>query len=149
MPLQLVDGGRQRRSFLDVGEFVAAVGLILDRAEVCQGEILNLGNPRNDVTIRALGRGLADAYRAQRPGAPAPRFERVSADTFYGDGYDDTAVRVPSIAKATRLLGWRPRRQLPEMLPGIVADYVARYADQIAAGRIAEQPLAVAAGRRR
>ncbi|MFL5307730.1 MAG: NAD-dependent epimerase/dehydratase family protein [Polyangia bacterium] len=149
MPLQLVDGGRQRRSFLDVGEFVAAVGLILDRAEVCHGEILNLGNPRNDVTIRALGRGLADAYRAQRPGAPAPRFERVSADAFYGEGYDDTAVRVPSIAKATRLLGWRPRRQLPEMLPGIVTDYVARYADQIAAGESPEQPLAVAAGRRR
>lgn len=149
MPLQLVDGGRQRRSFLDVGELVEAVGLILDRADVCQGAILNLGNPRNDVTIRALGRGLADAYRAHRPEAPPPRFERTDADSFYGEGYDDTAVRVPSIAKATRLLGWRPRRRLAEMLPEIVADYVARYAESIAAGESLQQPLVAAAGRRR
>jgi UDP-apiose/xylose synthase len=147
-PLQLVGGGRQRRSFLDVDEFVAAIGLILDRPELCQGEILNLGNPRNDVTIRALGRGLADAFRAQCPDAPAPRFERTDAETFYGQGYDDTAVRVPSIAKATRLLGWRPRRTLPEILPGIVADVVARYAEQIAAGVSSPQRRAVAGGRR-
>jgi len=145
-PLQLVDGGRQRRSFLDVGEFVKAIGLILDRPEACQGEILNLGNPRNDVTIRALGRGLADAYRAQRRDAPAPRFERTDAETFYGEGYDDTAVRVPSIAKATRLLGWRPRLPLDQMLPAIVADYLERYAEQIAA---AAAPARAAAGGRR
>ncbi len=147
-PLQLVDGGRQRRSFLDVGEFVAAVARILDRPEVCQGEILNLGNPRNDVTIRALGRGLAGAYRAQHPDAPAPRFERVDAETFYGQGYDDTAVRVPSIAKATRLLDWRPRLALAQMLPAIVADYVARYAEPIAAGVPSRQPRVAAGGRR-
>ncbi len=146
-PLQLVGGGRQRRSFLDVGEFVAAIGRILDRPEVCQGEILNLGNPRNDVTIRALGRGLADAYRAQTPHAPPARFERIDAEAFYGEGYDDTAVRVPSIAKATRLLGWRPRRSLPQMLPAIVTDYRARYAEQIAAQ--APPPARVAAGGRR
>jgi len=147
-PLQLVDGGRQRRSFLDVGEFVAAVGRILERPDACQGEILNLGNPRNDVTIRALGRGLAGAYRAQHPDAPAPRFERVDAETFYGAGYDDTAVRVPSIAKATRLLDWRPRLQLTQMLPAIVADYVARYAEPIAAGVSSRQPRVAAGGRR-
>src|SRR4029078_2433029 len=60
-PLQLVDGGRARRSFLDVGEFVAAIERILARPEACQGEILNLGNPRNDVTIGALARALAAA----------------------------------------------------------------------------------------
>ncbi|HSS39683.1 MAG TPA: hypothetical protein VLT58_13025 [Polyangia bacterium] len=127
---------------------MTAIGLILDRPEVCQGEILNLGNPRNDVTIRALGRGLADAYRAQRADAPAPRFERTDAEAFYGEGYDDTAVRVPSIAKATRLLGWRPRRSLPQMLPAIVTDYVARYAEQIAAAEAPQPPRLAAGGRR-
>ncbi|MES1210641.1 MAG: hypothetical protein ABUS79_32290, partial [Pseudomonadota bacterium] len=91
---------------------------------------------------------LADAYRAQRPDAPAARFERIDAETFYGDGYDDTAVRVPSIAKATRLLGWRPRQPLPAMLPAIVADYLARYAEQIAAGLSPQQRRVAAGGRR-
>jgi UDP-apiose/xylose synthase len=141
-PLLLVDGGRQRRSFLEVGEFVDAVARMLDRPLACHGQILNLGNPRNDVSIRQLARALAHAYRALRPGGPPPRLETVTAQAFYGAGYDDSAVRIPSIAKATRLLSWRPRLGLEEMLPGIVADYLARYE-----GRATAPPLAVA-GRR-
>jgi UDP-apiose/xylose synthase len=132
-PLALVDGGRQRRSFLDVGEFVDAVARILDRPAACRGQIINLGNPRNDVTIRQLARALAAAFRALRPQAPPPRLETVTARAFYGPGYDDSAVRIPSVAKATRLLGWRPRRDLADMLPGIVEDYLARYEARIGA----------------
>ena len=127
-PLQLVDGGRQRRSFLDVGEFVTAIERLLERPQASQGQIFNLGSPRNDFTIRALARALAAAYRKARPQAAAPRLESVSAEAFYGPGYDDTAARIPSVAKAARLLGWRPRRTLAEMLPAIVGDYLARYA---------------------
>jgi UDP-apiose/xylose synthase len=131
-PLQLVDGGRQRRSFLDVGEFVAALDRIVDRPEASQGEIFNLGNPRNDVTIRALARGLAAAYRKLRPDGPPPRLETVAAGAFYGPGYDDSEIRIPSVAKAGRRLGWRPRRSLRDMLPAIVGDYLARYEDELA-----------------
>jgi UDP-apiose/xylose synthase len=142
-PLLLVDGGRQRRSFLDVGEFVDAIARMLDHPRACQGEILNLGNPRNDLSIRQLARALAAAYQALRPDAPAPRLETISADAFYGAGYDDSAVRIPSIAKAARLLGWRPRLALEEILPGIVADYLARYE-----GRAGAPSLAAVGGRR-
>jgi UDP-apiose/xylose synthase len=134
-PLPLVDGGRQRRSFLDVGEFVAAIDRLLARPEASQGEIFNLGNPRNDVTIRGLARALGAAHRKLRPGGPAPRLEDVTAEAFYGAGYDDSEVRIPSVAKAARLLGWRPRRTLAEMLPGIVADYLARYEAELVAPR--------------
>lgn len=141
-PLSLVDGGRARRSFLEVGEFVAALDRILARPEAAQGEIFNLGNPRNDVTIRALARALATAFRKLRPDGPAPRLETVPAETFYGPGYDDSAVRIPSIAKAARLLGWHPRRTLADMLPEIVGDYLARYEGELARPRA----LARAAG---
>jgi UDP-apiose/xylose synthase len=135
--LLLVGGGRQRRSFLDVGEFVGALGRVLDRPAACQGQILNLGNDANDVSIHQLARALAAAYRAQRPDAPAPRLRSVTAQAFYGAGYDDSVVRIPSIALARRLLGWRPRLRLGEMLPGIVADYLARYEDRLAAAVVA------------
>ena len=125
--LLLVDGGAQRRSFVYVDEFVDALVRIVERPRACQGQILNLGNPRNDLTIRALARALAEVYRSRRPDRPAARLRRVSAREYYGAGYDDSVVRIPSIAKATRLLGWRPRLSVPEMLPAIVDDYVARY----------------------
>lgn len=129
--LMLVSGGRQRRSFLDVGEFVDAIGRVLERPAACQGQILNLGSDANDVTIRQLARTLSAAYRALRPGALVPRLRTVTAEDFYGSGYDDSLVRIPSIAKARRLLGWRPRVRLDDMLPGIVADYLARYEERL------------------
>jgi UDP-apiose/xylose synthase len=130
--LVLVDGGRQRRSFLYVDEFVEAIIRILERPRRCRGQILNLGNDRNDVSIRGLARELIAAFRAHRPEMREPRLRKQSGTEFYGSGYDDSQVRIPSMTKARRLLDWRPRRTLAEMLPDIVADYLARYESRIA-----------------
>jgi UDP-apiose/xylose synthase len=123
-PLPLVDGGHQRRSFIGTADFMDAVVRILERP-ACQGEIINLGNPANDLTVRELAVALAAAY-----GTPA-RLLEISADDFYGPGYDDTPERVPDIEKAERLLGWRPRTMLADLLPEIVTDYVDRYASRV------------------
>jgi UDP-apiose/xylose synthase len=130
--LVLVGGGRQRRSFLYVDEFVDALLRIVERPERCQGQILNLGNDRNNVSIRALARALVGAFRAQRPDCALPRLRSQSAAQFYGPGYDDSAVRIPAMTKARRLLDWRPRLTLAEMLPPIVADYLLRYESRVA-----------------
>jgi UDP-apiose/xylose synthase len=134
--LPIVDGGTQRRAFVFVDDFIEALMRILDRPRQCQGEILNLGNPDNDVTIRELAREVASAYHARRPDTPAARFRDVTAQDYYGPGYDDSLVRIPSIAKAERLLEWRPRMGLREMLPAIVDDYLARYEPLLAARRV-------------
>jgi UDP-apiose/xylose synthase len=130
-PLQLVDGGAQRRAFLAVGDMVEAICRVVERGTACDRQIINVGNPQNDVSIAELAEALAAAYTRAVPGAPAPRFEPVSADHFYGPGYDDSEARVPDIRKARRLLGWMPLQSLSEMLPGIVEDYVARYGPRI------------------
>ena len=131
--LLLVDGGRQRRSFVDVAEFVEAVARIVERRDACAGQILNLGSATNDVTIRQLAQALIAAFRAARPQAPLPRLRTVSAQAFYGAGYDASVRRIPDVRKAQRLLDWRATRPLKQMLPGIVADYLARYEETLAA----------------
>ena len=141
-PLQLVDGGQQRRSFMAISDMVEAIGRVIERSKPCQGQILNLGNPRNEVSIAELAHALARAFLQVVPQASEPRFEHVSAADFYGPGYDDTEQRIPDIAKARRLLSWQPQASLSEMLPGIVSDYVRRYAASIAAERRAERQRA-------
>jgi UDP-apiose/xylose synthase len=131
-PLELVDGGRQRRSFIAVEEFVEGVVRIAARPEVANGRIFNLGNARNDVSIRTLAEELASAYRARVPGARFAGFREVSAEAFYGPGYDDTSERIPELSQAEALLDFRPSVTLSEMLPGIIDDYVRRYAPRIA-----------------
>jgi UDP-apiose/xylose synthase len=126
-PLPIVDGGSQRRSFMAVRDLNEAVCRIVERPDACRGQIFNLGHPGNDISIAELARLLADVYATRVPGAPAARMRQVSAQAFYGAGYDDTQARIPSIEKAQRLLGWEPSLSLADMLPEIVDSYVARY----------------------
>jgi UDP-apiose/xylose synthase len=132
-PLALVEGGAQRRAFISVEDFTAAVLRIIERPGPCAGQVINLGNPDNDVSIAELGRALAAVYEARHGGRlrQAIRFEDVSAEAFYGPGYDDTERRIPEIGKARRLLDWAPSTSLDQMLPSIVDDYVARYGAQL------------------
>ncbi len=129
--LCLVDGGQRRRSFVSIDEFVEAVVRIVERPAACRGQVFNLGNPANDVTIATLAEQLAAAYRLQVPGPPV-RMRSVGAEELYGPGYDDCDERIPDIGKAQRLLDWNPGTSLVDMLPPIVADYLARYGPAIA-----------------
>jgi UDP-apiose/xylose synthase len=130
-PLQLVDGGQQKRAFMAVGDMVEAVCRVVERAKPCDAQIINLGNPRNNCSILELGQALAATFERLVPGAGPARFESVSAHDFYGPGYDDTTERVPDIRKARRLLSWEPRASLAAMLPDIVHDYVVRYGEAV------------------
>jgi UDP-apiose/xylose synthase len=130
-PLRLVEGGQQRRAFMDVSDMVEAVCRMVERREACRGQILNLGNPNNELSIAELASLLAREFSALVPHARAACIEHVSAAEFYGEGYDDTAQRVPDIGKARRLLDWEPRVGLREMLPAILHDYIERYAERV------------------
>jgi UDP-apiose/xylose synthase len=143
--LPLVDGGRHRRTFMSTADLVEALLRVVERPEECRGQILNLGNPANDVSIRELGERLAGEFAARVPEAAAARFRDVPADELYGPGYDDSEERVPDIGKARALLGWEPRESLADMLPAIVDDYVVRYGSLLAP---MGPPLAMCSGSR-
>lgn len=138
-PLPLVDGGHQRRSFLYVDDFVDALLRLIERRAACDREILNVGHPDNDISVRTLAERLREVYARFRPRAPLSRLEEVSAESLYGRGYDDSRERVPDVTKARRLLGWQPRASLDDMLPPIVADYLARYEPVLAQLRVASR----------
>ena len=125
--LRLVGGGVQRRSFISTDDFVDAIVRVVERPAACRGEIINIGNPANDICIRELAEGLARAFALRVPNAPPARLRNVSAEELYGPGYDDTPERIPDIRKACRLLDWRPRTTVEQMLPAIVDDYFLRY----------------------
>ena len=132
-PLPLVNGGQQRRAFMDVSDMTEAVCRVLERPKQSNGQIFNLGNPDNDISIAELARMLADAFVSLSPGRERARCEVVSAESVYGPGYDDTQQRIPDVDKARQLLGWKPLKTLAETLPPIVRDYTERYGERVAA----------------
>lgn len=120
LPIQLVDGGRQRRAFTYVDDGIEALMRILvDRDGCASGKIFNVGNPANDCSIRELAVMLRDLYAAHpavRGKRTVPGIEEVSSGRYYGEGYQDIETRKPRIERAKRHLGWAPRVPLAEAL---------------------------------
>ncbi|MEW9824058.1 MAG: bifunctional UDP-4-amino-4-deoxy-L-arabinose formyltransferase/UDP-glucuronic acid oxidase ArnA [Candidatus Symbiodolus clandestinus] len=114
-PIQLVDGGEQKRCFTDIEEGIEALfRIIADPKAVCNGKIINIGNPYNEASIKELARMLHQAFEAhplRRYFPPFAGFKAVESQAYYGKGYQDVSHRRPSIRNAQRYLNWQP--QLP------------------------------------
>lgn len=128
--VSLVNGGRQRRSFTWVGDGVAGLmAVIANKDGKASGEIFNIGNPNNNYSIRELAEMLVEEMKKfpkYREKAEAVVFDDVQASEYYGKTYDDMQNRLPSIEKMVRLLGWKPKVGIREMLYKTVEWYAAR-----------------------
>lgn len=134
-PIQLVDGGLQRRSFTDIRDGVAALLKILENpGGVASGKIYNIGNPNNDLSVRELAEvmlEIAQEYPEYRACAEKVTLQEISSAKYYGKGYQDIQTRVPWIENTKQELGWEPRVAVREALQGIFE----AYRHQVAAAR--------------
>lgn len=112
-PIQLVDGGRQKRCFTDVKDGIDCLFRIIEnKNDCCNGRILNIGNPDNEFSMQALADMLLEKFGAhplRSHFAPDGGIKDIEARAFYGSGYQDMQHRRPSIRQAQRILGWQPR----------------------------------------
>ncbi len=134
-PIQLVDGGLQRRSFTDVSDGISALMKIIenpdDRAD---GKIYNIGNPANDLSIRELAElmlEIAREFPEYQPGAARTTLVETSSGKYYGEGYQDIQTRVPWIENTQAELDWTPKVDVRDALRAIFA----AYRDQVAEAR--------------
>jgi len=112
-PLQLVDGGEQKRAFLDVEDAMEALYRIVENKNgCCDGKIINIGYPENEASIRELAEMLRQKFEQHPLRDRFPPFAgcvEVESGRFYGKGYQDMKRRVPSIRNAKRYLDWEPK----------------------------------------
>lgn len=130
-PIRLFDGGEQKRCFTDIADGVEALARIIDNdGDVCNGQIINIGNPDNEASIRQLGEELLrqfEAHPLRDNFPPFAGFRDVESKAFYGAGYQDVEHRKPSIANAKRLLDWTPTVEMRETI-GNTLDFFLREA---------------------
>jgi nucleoside-diphosphate-sugar epimerase len=110
--IQLVDGGAQRRSFTYIDDGVDALMRIIENKDGCaDGRIFNIGNPKNDMSVRELAEtliALIRTYPKYAKLADSVKLVTVQSKEYYGKGYQDIQTRVPSIKSAEKYLGWNP-----------------------------------------
>jgi UDP-4-amino-4-deoxy-L-arabinose formyltransferase/UDP-glucuronic acid dehydrogenase (UDP-4-keto-hexauronic acid decarboxylating) len=117
-PVQLIDGGRQKRCFTDIKDGVECLYRIIENKDgLCDGRIINIGNPDNEINIKDLAEMLLEKFethpfRSKFP--PFAGFREVESATYYGAGYQDVQHRRPSIRNAQRFLKWTPSVNLAQ-----------------------------------
>ncbi|HGM5603687.1 TPA: bifunctional UDP-4-amino-4-deoxy-L-arabinose formyltransferase/UDP-glucuronic acid oxidase ArnA [Serratia marcescens] len=128
-PIKLMDGGAQKRCFTDINDGIEALFRIIENRDgLCDGQIVNIGNPTNEASIRELAEMLLESFnnhplRDRFP--PFAGFKDVESSSYYGKGYQDVEHRTPSIKNARRLLGWQPTIEMKQTVADTL-DYFLR-----------------------
>jgi nucleoside-diphosphate-sugar epimerase len=126
-PIQLVDGGAQRRAFTYIDDGIdALMAIIANRDGIATRKIYNVGNPANDFSVREIATmmlELAVGYPEYRDSARHVKLVDTTADAYYGPGYEDTRNRVPKIDTTMRDLDWAPRVPMDAALRHIFDAY--------------------------
>lgn len=115
-PIQLIDGGAQKRCFTDVSEGIECLFRIIENKNgSCDGQIINVGNPENEASIRELAEMLVKKFHKHplhKKFPPFAGFREIESKSYYGSGYQDVQFRKPSIRNAQRILDWTPKIKL-------------------------------------
>jgi UDP-4-amino-4-deoxy-L-arabinose formyltransferase/UDP-glucuronic acid dehydrogenase (UDP-4-keto-hexauronic acid decarboxylating) len=119
-PIQLIDGGEQKRCFTDVSDGIECLYRIIENKDgCCDGQIINIGNPKNEASIRELAEMLLtefDAHPLRPMFPPFAGLREIESGSYYGAGYQDVEHRRPSIRNARRLLDWNPTVELEQSI---------------------------------
>jgi nucleoside-diphosphate-sugar epimerase len=131
--IQLVDGGTQKRAFTYIDDGIdALIKIIANPGGIASRRIYNVGNPRNNFSVRELATmmlELALAYPEYRDSAARVRIVDTSSAEYYGAGYQDVQNRVPKIDNTCADLDWKPVVPMDEALKRIFDAYRGQVAE--------------------
>jgi nucleoside-diphosphate-sugar epimerase len=131
--IKLVDGGTQKRAFTYIDDGVdALMKMIENGAGVASGKIYNVGNPRNNFSVRELAQMMLDLaleYPEYETQARQVRMVEISSGAYYGAGYQDVQNRVPKIDNTRSELDWEPKVTMAQALRNIFDAYRGQIAE--------------------
>ena len=128
--IQLVNGGAQQRCFTYIGDGIdALIRIIANKDDSALNHIFNIGNPDENISIRQLAETLRtfiiERYPTYASKAKSTQLIDVDAKQYFGEGYQDVSLRVPSIKHAREYLGWLPQVDMPTGLVKTLDFYLA------------------------
>ena len=108
-PITVYGDGEQSRCFTYVSDVIEALVKLADHAGAV-GQVINIGNDREEVSIVDLARRVK--ARTKSPS----EITFVPYDQAYEEGFEDMPRRVPDLTKLRTLIGYEPKVQLDEIL---------------------------------
>ena len=93
------------------------MGLIDSRE--AEGQVFNVG-AQEEISIADLAQRVIDQLGSSSP------IVKITYDEAYEEGFEDMPRRVPNTARVRDLLGWRPQRDLNQIIADVAADISTR-----------------------
>jgi UDP-glucose 4-epimerase len=111
-PITVYGDGTQTRCFASVYDVVDGI-VKLEQCDQAVGEILNIGSDV-EIAIGDLARKVKDLSSS------SSSIEYVPYDSAYGEGFEDMMRRVPDLTKIGKLIGYRPRATLDDIVRSVI-----------------------------
>ena len=132
------------RTFCFVEDAVESVVRMIDHPDKSIGHTFNVGNPKNNIQIKELAALMIDLY-SKMTGKAEGSTRDVPGVEYYGKGYEDSDLRIPSMRLVKEQLGWEPKTTLRSAMEMTMKVFIEKYADKLNAKRVAEDSAAPAA----
>ena len=113
-PLTVFGDGTQSRCFTYVSDVVGQL-VALAQEPRALGEVFNVGNDREEITVLELAR------RVKARAGSKSEVVLIPYDQAYEAGFEDMQRRVPDLGKLRALTGYEPKVHLDEILDQVIA----------------------------
>ena len=114
-PLRVHGDGKQTRCFCHVADIVSGLEQLM-HCKAAYGQVVNLGSTE-EISMHALAQRIVE-----RVGSKST-IELVPYQQVFGDGFEDMLRRVPKITKVNQLIGWKPQRNLANIIDDVAAQF--------------------------
>jgi UDP-glucose 4-epimerase len=112
-PITVFGDGQQSRCFTYISDVVGVLLKLTDQ-EAAVGQVLNIGNDREEVGILDLAR------RVKAKTGSRSEIVMVPYDQAYEEGFEDMPRRVPDLGRIRALTGYEPQVHLDEILDRVI-----------------------------
>lgn len=122
-PITVYGSGSQVRSFTWVGDVADALIKLVD-TPAAVGQIFNLGHYEK-ITILELAEMIKELTQT------SSSIQFVPYDVAYGRDFEDMMYRLPDISKIEKLIGYKPTKNLSEILQSVIEFYRSRTLEKV------------------
>ncbi|MCU0239656.1 MAG: GDP-mannose 4,6-dehydratase [Pyrinomonadaceae bacterium] len=110
-PITIHGDGTQSRCFGHVSDVVEGLAKLTENPN-CFGQVINIGNDE-EVTIKELAEKVIEMTGSKS------EIKYISYDEAYGEGFEDMQRRVPNLAKANKLINYKPTKRLTNIIEDV------------------------------
>lgn len=110
-PITVYGSGKQSRCFVHVSEVVEAMVKLMANKKAF-GQVINIGS-QNEISIGDLAKKVKKLTSSKSRIINVPYYEA------YSNGFEDMERRVPDISLAKKLIGFRPKYSIEEIIRSV------------------------------